>query len=104
LATASAYKFGLGSVGETVMSWSVRTIFATLVLACIAATPAFSPLLSQIQDRDRPEFRPAISGEALPAPDETATRVPPPQVGHYSRKYRHFYYRLSEPWGTSSLE
>jgi hypothetical protein len=41
LATASAYKFCLGSAGESVMSWSVRTIFATLVLAGIAATPAF---------------------------------------------------------------
>jgi hypothetical protein len=80
LATASAYKFGLGSVGESVMSWSVRTIFATLVLAGIAATPAFSPLLSQIQDRDRPEFRPAISGEALPVPDESTTRVPLPRA------------------------
>jgi len=96
LATASAYKFGLGSVGESVMSWSVRTIFATLVFAGIAATPAFSPLLSQIQDRDRPEFRPAISGEALPVPDESTTRVPPPWVGHYSLIAHYGEYRLSE--------
>ena len=47
-----------------------KTMFSMLVLAAIGTTPAVSQILSQIEDRARPEFRPEISSKALPIPDE----------------------------------
>jgi len=48
----------------------VKSTFSMLVLAAIGTTSAVPQILSQIEDRDRPEFRPEISSKALPIPNE----------------------------------
>ena len=64
-------------LGGHVMSLGVRTVFAMLMFTAAGTTVASSRILSQIEDRDRPDFRPEISSKVLLVPGEP---VPLPRL------------------------